>query len=216
MLVAVAEGRPLAMTIDEGRRPAFGPVRGRPPLAANRTEGLGRATDRPSAGLCRAALYLRGFRPARRLERRARAFRSAISGSRARSSTAVSQASWRPWYDYFPWEDHRASRPRIVGEAIAPGACALERVGRRRGSAADARRDRLRPRRTALERGPRPPALRAALRGGAASRRRAADAAATAERPRSACRWSATTAASWRPGSRACEPRSNTTLSSSS
>jgi hypothetical protein len=34
---------------------------------------------------------------------------------------AVSVASWRPWYDYFPWEDHRAGAPPIIAEAIAPG-----------------------------------------------------------------------------------------------
>jgi hypothetical protein len=35
--------------------------------------------------------------------------------------TAASQASWRPWYDYFPWEDHRAGAPPIIGDVIAPG-----------------------------------------------------------------------------------------------
>jgi hypothetical protein len=35
--------------------------------------------------------------------------------------TAGSQASWRPWYGYFPWEDHRAGAPRIITDVIAPG-----------------------------------------------------------------------------------------------
>jgi len=25
---------------------------------------------------------------------------------------------WRSWYDYFPWEDHRAGEPRILSEAL--------------------------------------------------------------------------------------------------
>lgn len=29
-------------------------------------------------------------------------------------------ASWRAWYDFFPWEDHRADRPELIDEAIVP------------------------------------------------------------------------------------------------
>jgi hypothetical protein len=29
-------------------------------------------------------------------------------------------ARWRSWYDFFPWEDWRGGRPRIIDEAIAP------------------------------------------------------------------------------------------------
>jgi len=28
---------------------------------------------------------------------------------------------WRNWYDYFPWEDHRAGTPVVIERAIAPG-----------------------------------------------------------------------------------------------
>ena len=27
---------------------------------------------------------------------------------------------WRPWYDYFPWEDWRAGRPAVIEESIVP------------------------------------------------------------------------------------------------
>jgi len=27
---------------------------------------------------------------------------------------------WRSWYDYFPWEDHRAGEPRILPDALVP------------------------------------------------------------------------------------------------
>jgi hypothetical protein len=33
---------------------------------------------------------------------------------------AAPHAGWRDWYDYFPWEDHRAGAPRAIGEALAP------------------------------------------------------------------------------------------------
>ncbi len=29
-------------------------------------------------------------------------------------------AGWRNWYDYFPWEDHRAGPPHFIEDAIAP------------------------------------------------------------------------------------------------
>lgn len=29
-------------------------------------------------------------------------------------------ASWRSWYQYFPWEDHRAGRPALIDSEIAP------------------------------------------------------------------------------------------------
>jgi len=29
-------------------------------------------------------------------------------------------ARWKPWYDFFPWEDWRAGRPRIIDALIAP------------------------------------------------------------------------------------------------
>ena len=81
VLVAVADTRPLAMTIGDGRALPSGPFE-----VGHRSLQSGlRAADRPSAWLCRAALHLRRFRSARRRGRRAR-FRSATSGSCARSA----------------------------------------------------------------------------------------------------------------------------------
>jgi hypothetical protein len=30
-------------------------------------------------------------------------------------------ASWRGWYDYFPWEDHRVGPPPVIRETLQPG-----------------------------------------------------------------------------------------------
>lgn len=32
----------------------------------------------------------------------------------------ASQAAWRDWYEYFPWEDWRSRRPPVIDEQIAP------------------------------------------------------------------------------------------------
>ena len=42
---------------------------------------------------------------------------------------AESGAAWRPWYDYFPWEDWREGRPKMLDARILP---LLNEWGRRR------------------------------------------------------------------------------------
>ena len=64
------------------------------------------------------------------------------------SSRALAKAgaSWRRWYDYFPWEDWREGRPKILDEEILP---ALQHWAQNRPTDSDAtrplrRRERLR------------------------------------------------------------------------
>jgi len=38
--------------------------------------------------------------------------------TRAQTLHCDSGAVWRPWYDYFPWEDHRAETPRVLPRFI--------------------------------------------------------------------------------------------------
>ena len=35
-------------------------------------------------------------------------------------AAGATQASWRDWYAYFPWEDHRSGPPDMIAEAIEP------------------------------------------------------------------------------------------------
>lgn len=42
----------------------------------------------------------------------------ALTPSRAVLERAA--ARWRSWYDFFPWEDWRAGRPRVIDDVIAP------------------------------------------------------------------------------------------------
>ncbi|HLX98165.1 MAG TPA: hypothetical protein VKR62_05675, partial [Roseiarcus sp.] len=34
--------------------------------------------------------------------------------------TIAPRAAWRPWYDYFPWEDHRGGPPALIKTTIVP------------------------------------------------------------------------------------------------
>jgi hypothetical protein len=40
------------------------------------------------------------------------------------------EASWRDWYEFFPWEDWRAGRPQVIDRAIAPGLAAWVEAAR--------------------------------------------------------------------------------------
>ncbi|MBV9655884.1 MAG: hypothetical protein JOZ42_15120 [Acetobacteraceae bacterium] len=40
--------------------------------------------------------------------------------TRESQKASFSDAGWRDWYRYFPWEDHRAGAPPLIAAAIAP------------------------------------------------------------------------------------------------
>ncbi len=44
--------------------------------------------------------------------------------TREQPASGEYEASWRSWYVYFPWEDHRTGAPPMIGESLLP---ALER-----------------------------------------------------------------------------------------
>src|SRR3984885_4685965 len=54
------------------------------------------------------------------------------------------EASWRRWYDYFPWEDHRLGPPALIQEALQP------RFKAWASAASDRAAQRLRRQRTAM------------------------------------------------------------------
>jgi hypothetical protein len=50
------------------------------------------------------------------------------------------EAAWRPWYDYFPWEDHRGGAPALIKNAISRGLrrwaeSAGDKIGRKKRAA---------------------------------------------------------------------------------
>jgi hypothetical protein len=122
VLVAVADARPLAMTIDGGRalrgrsRPGAG--RGNRPCAPGSSArpavrlGMSRSSTPSPTAIGAAGRMARGR------------FRSAISDCRAERAQAP-HAGRRPWYDYLPWEDHRFGALELIARTIAP-VCACE------------------------------------------------------------------------------------------
>lgn len=57
-----------------------------------------------------------------------------------RTDISAFDAVWRDWHQHFPWEDHRAGRPGIIDDALAPALLAWADNG---GRSADSRRSRV-------------------------------------------------------------------------
>ncbi len=153
------------MTIEGGLRAAVRSVRGRAPIVAERAARLGRAADRPSARLFRAALHLRRFRSARGGRRRARHL-DQLSRPHARRADGGPAGGLAALVRLLPLGGSSRRPPAADRANDRAWPRALGRERQRPGDAQGARRDRLRARRAALERGVRASALRAPLRGG--------------------------------------------------
>jgi hypothetical protein len=110
VLAAVADGRPLTMTIDEGRALPSGPFQ-----VEHRSLQLGlrtwieRQTRHPLGYL--EQLYTFADSDRRNGAMGARAISISYLGLVREEGAIAPQAAWRAWYDYFPWEDHRGGPP---------------------------------------------------------------------------------------------------------
>jgi hypothetical protein len=119
VLAAVADGAPMVLTIDDGRALPSGPFEvGHRSLQSGMRAWVERQTRHPLGYVEQLYTFADSDRSV------------AADGARAisisylglmREERAAPQAAWRPWYAYFPWEDHRAARPPIIAASIAPG-----------------------------------------------------------------------------------------------
>ena len=113
VLVAVADGQPLTMTIDEGRALPSGPFEGgHRSLQSGMRAWVERQTRHPLGYV--EQLYT--FADSDRCKGREGAHEISISylGLVREEGAIAPQAAWRGWYDYFPWEDHRSGPPRQI------------------------------------------------------------------------------------------------------
>jgi hypothetical protein len=119
VLVAVAEGQPLAMTIDKGRALPSGPLEaGHRSLQSGLRAWVERQTRHPLGYV--EQLYT--FADKDRLVGASgvRAISISYLGLVREEGAIAPEAAWRPWYDYFPWEDHRGGAPAMIKNVIAP------------------------------------------------------------------------------------------------
>jgi hypothetical protein len=119
VLVAVADGRPLAMTIDDGRALPSGPFEvGHRSLQSGLRAWVERQTRHPLGYV--EQLYTFADSDRRGGTDGARPISISYLGLARAGHAAAPHAGWRPWYDYFPWEDHRSGAPALIARTIAP------------------------------------------------------------------------------------------------
>lgn len=140
ILVAVICGEPRVMTLRNGEALPSGPFElGHRSLQSGLRAWVEQQTHHPLGYLEQLYTFADRDREGAESERRTISI-SYLGLTRAREDT---EHGWKSWYDYFPWEDHRAGPPRLTAAVLAPaleawaaGAdSAEERAGRRQRAA---------------------------------------------------------------------------------
>jgi hypothetical protein len=118
VLVAVTEGDPKVLTIQDSTALPSGPfelahrslqaglrawVEQQTRLPLGYVEQLYTFADRDRAGGSQRVISI-----------------SYLGLTREQKVSGDHGARWRSWYGYFPWEDHRAGQPAIIGDALLP------------------------------------------------------------------------------------------------
>jgi hypothetical protein len=118
VLIAVADGRPLTMTIDDGRALPSGPFEvGHRSLQSGLRTWIEQQTRHPLGYL--EQLYTFADSDRRNGTAGARAISISYLGLVREEGAIAPQAVWRPWYECFPWEDHRGGPPLLIKNTIA-------------------------------------------------------------------------------------------------
>src|SRR5271166_2644589 len=115
VLVAVADGRPLAMTIDGGRALPSGPFAvGHRSLQSGLRAWVERQTHHP-LGYVEQLYTFAGQLPGS-----ARGISISYLGLSRQAVAEYPGAEWHSWYEYFPWEDARQGKAARHVAAILP------------------------------------------------------------------------------------------------
>ncbi len=119
VLVAIGDGQPKAMTINDGTALPSGPfeVEHRS-LQSGLRAWVERQTRHPIGYV--EQLYTFADRDRSSGADGGRAISISYLGLTRAQDAAAPHAGWRDWYEYFPWEDHRAGAPRLISGALAP------------------------------------------------------------------------------------------------
>ena len=117
VLVAVTGGEPRVMTLDAGHALPSGPFEvAHRSLQAGLRDWVEQQTHHPLGYV--EQLYTFADKDRTGAEGDARTISISYVGLTREREPA--EGGWRSWYDYFPWEDHRAGVPEVIAQAIAP------------------------------------------------------------------------------------------------
>ncbi|WP_163264510.1 NUDIX hydrolase [Chelativorans alearense] len=141
VVTAVIDGDPRALTIRRGSALPAGPFElGHRSLQAGLRDWVEQQTGHPLGYIEQLYTFADRDRIAEEHARRAISI-SYLGLTRDEWSASQPPRDWQSWYSYFPWEDHRAGVPSIIGDAILPHLKRwTEEVG---GTAREERRQRI-------------------------------------------------------------------------
>ncbi len=118
VVTAVADGRPLVLTADEGQRLPSGPLRSE---HRSMQAGLSAWVEQQTHHRLGYVEQLYTFADPDRSAAGGRVVSVSYLGL-TQAPTDRHEPEWRDWYSYFPWEDRRpgATGPAVVTDVIAP------------------------------------------------------------------------------------------------
>ncbi|MEO5324287.1 hypothetical protein PV773_13295 [Mesorhizobium sp. CC13] len=126
VLVAAPNGNPVVLTIKDATALPSGPFElGHRSLQSGLRDWVEQQTGHPLGYIEQLYTFADRDRSGEDSSRRVISI-SYLGLTREEPSRATPQGSWRNWYEFFPWEDHRYGAPPVIVDVIEP---ALRRWG---------------------------------------------------------------------------------------
>lgn len=120
VMIAVTDSQPCVLTIAQGTTLPSGPFElGHRSLQAGLREWVEQQTGHPLGYIEQLYTFADRDRVADTVAGRAISI-SYLGLTRDERPEGEPKSGWRSWYDYFPWEDHRAGVPPLVGDVLLP------------------------------------------------------------------------------------------------
>lgn len=118
VVIAVTDGQPRVLTISQAQALPSGPFEpGHRSLQSGLRAWVERQASHPLGYI--EQLYTFADRD-RTADERVQISISYLGLTREEQAERSLKHGWRGWYDYFPWEDHRAGVPPIIPDALIP------------------------------------------------------------------------------------------------
>jgi hypothetical protein len=144
VLVAVTEGEPRVMTVRGGAALPAGPFEpGHRSLQSGLRAWVEQQTRHPLGYVEQLYTFADRDRTGEHAAQHVISI-SYLGLTREGVPPGAVETGWRSWYEYFPWEDHRAGIPLVIAKTLAPALHAWTR------SAGDAETRRARQQRAAI------------------------------------------------------------------